>query len=276
MQEHRATINRQTFRYLERPGTGPVLLCLHGLGDTADQFEPIASRLPEHWRIIALDQRGHGGSWKPERDYSCLDFAADAAGFLDHLGLPATHLFGHSMGGRNGIALAAQQPDRVLSLIIGDIGLDENPGDIEGTTRFLRGLPESFADEAAARRHWAKRKPGYPPEHIDLLMRNLETAADGHLRWRYSVDSCIATVTAARQRDWWELAPRIRCPVLFLHVEGSTEVSEPVGERMRREIPNGLYLRVPGAGHNFHLENPGFAADTTLGFITALDPAASG
>lgn len=274
MQEHQADIDGRRFRFLERPGPGPPLLCLHGLGDTSDQFEPVAARLPRDWRIVALDQRGHGGSWQPARGYSCVDFARDAAAFLDTLGLEAAHLFGHSMGGRNGIALAAERPGRVRSLIVGDIGLDANPEDVAGTARFFRGLPESFPDEAAARRHWEARKPGYPQGGIDLLMRNLERGPDGMLRWRYSIEACIEAVTAARSRDWWELAPRVRCPVLFLHVEGSTEVPEPVGERMCRDIADVRHVRVPGAGHNFHLENPDFAAARIREFIAAVDPEA--
>jgi pimeloyl-ACP methyl ester carboxylesterase len=109
---------RGTVRYLERPGEGTVLLFLHGLGDCADQCEPIAAHLPENWRLLAMDQRGHGGSFKPAEDYSPFDFAADIKAFLDELDLWSVHLFGHSMGGRNALVLAAQHPERVRGLIL--------------------------------------------------------------------------------------------------------------------------------------------------------------
>jgi pimeloyl-ACP methyl ester carboxylesterase len=271
MEEKRIDLEEQGFRYLERPGAGPSLLFLHGLGDSADQFEPVGSRLPDGWRLLALDQRGHGGSWKPEEGYSPIDFARDAARFLEALGTEAAHLFGHSMGGRNALALAAFQPDRARSLILGDIGMEEDPDDIEATTRFFRRLPDAYATEEEARTHWRKRKPGYPEEMIDLLMRNLEAAEDGSLRWRFSKEACIASVTAARSRPWWDLCPRVECPSLLLHAESSTELSDEVAERVRAEVPEIRYARVPDSGHNFHLENPEFAAARILAFVEEVE-----
>jgi pimeloyl-ACP methyl ester carboxylesterase len=119
MEERSAAAGGRRFRYLERPGTGPALLFLHGLGDSADKFEPVAARLPGGWRLLALDQRGHGGSFRPDQGYLPFDFADDAAAFLDELGLPSAHLFGHSMGGRNALLLAVRHPERARSLILG-------------------------------------------------------------------------------------------------------------------------------------------------------------
>jgi len=271
MEERWTDLDGMGFRYLERPGPGPVLLFLHGLGDSADQFGPVATLLPGDWRLLALDQRGHGGSWKPEEGYSPIDFARDAARFLEALGLEAAHLFGHSMGGRNALALAALSPERARSLILGDIGMEEDPDDIEATSRFFRRLPESFSTEEEARAHWRKRKPGYAGEMIDILMRNHEEAEDGSLRWRFSKEACIAAVTAARSRPWWNLCPQVGCASLLLHAESSTELSDEVAERVRREVPGIRYARVPEAGHNFHMENPEFAAGEIRAFVEEVE-----
>lgn len=259
------------FRYLERPGGTPILLCLHGLGDSADQFEPIAGHLPPAWRILALDQRGHGGSWKGGESYAPEDFSTDAARFLEALGLGGAHLFGHSMGGRNALVLAARHPERVRSLVLGDIGPEKNLDDIEQTRAFFESLPDSFPSPAAARRHWRERKPSYDEASLDLLMRNLEEAPGGGLVWRFSKAACIASVAAARSRDWWEMLPEVRCPVLLLHAERSTELSPEVAQRMRRELAGVRYAHVPDSGHNFHLENPRFAAAEIRTFIESVE-----
>jgi pimeloyl-ACP methyl ester carboxylesterase len=175
------------------------------------------------------------------------------------------------MGGRNALVLAAQHPERVRSLILGDIGPDENLEDIEGTRHFFEGLPDSFATPKQARAHWRERKPSYSEENLDLLMRNLESAPDGSLRWRYSTAACIAAVTAARSRSWWELLPRVLRPTLLLHVEGSTELSDEVAERMRRELADLSYVRIPDSGHNFHLENPERASTEIARFVERLE-----
>lgn len=271
MQERSVETCGRSFRYLERPGKGVPFLFLHGLGDSADQFAPIGERLPDDWRLLALDQRGHGGSFKPAEGYTPSDFADDVKVFLDALEIPAAHLFGHSMGGRNALLLAALHPDRARSLILGDIGPEENLEDIKATRRFFETLPDTFATDAEAWDHWRKRKPGYTDANLDLLMRNLKSAPDGTLRWRYSKTACIAAVTAARSRGWWEYLRQVRCPCLLLHAIGSTELSDTVASRMRRELPGLSTVRVPNSGHNFHLENPQHAASEITRFVQGLE-----
>ena len=72
-EEKYINLNGREFRYLERQGVGCNILFLHGLSDSADQFLPIASRLPEDWHLLVLDQRGHGGSWQPKLGYTPMD-----------------------------------------------------------------------------------------------------------------------------------------------------------------------------------------------------------
>jgi pimeloyl-ACP methyl ester carboxylesterase len=267
MEERSLEAEGRSLRYLERPGKGTPLVLLHGLGDSADQFEPVAKRLPDNRRLLALDQRGHGGSFKPDGGYSPFDFADDVKVFLDALDIPSAHLFGHSMGGRNALLLAALHPDRARCLVLGDIGPEEDPADIEATRSFFDALPDRFATSEEARAHLRRRKPGYSEKNLELLMRNLESAPDGTLHWRYSKTACIAAVTAARSRDWWEYLHRVRCPFLLLHAEGSTELSGEVADRMQREAPHMNYARIPDSGHNFHLENPDRAAAEITRFV---------
>jgi pimeloyl-ACP methyl ester carboxylesterase len=271
MNERSASLGGRDYRFLERPGTGPALVLLHGLGDSADQFEPIAARLPADWRLLALDQRGHGGSFKPVEGYSPIDFADDARALLVEAGLDSAHLFGHSMGGRNAMVLAARAPERARSLILGDIGPEENLEDVEATRRFFEGLPEVFGTSTAARDHWCERKPGYSKENVDLLMRGLEQGPDGGLRWRFSKAACVAAVTAARSRSWWDFLVQVRCPLLLLHAEHSSELSSEVATRMRREVPSARYVTIPASGHNFHLEQPERAAAEIRSFVEEVE-----
>ncbi len=268
--ENTITINNHIFRYLERKGSGPVLLFLHGLSDTSDQFLPIANLLPENWHILALDQRGHGGSWKPEIGYSPPDYAKDIKDFIDELGIGSLHIFGHSMGGRNAFVFASLFPKKIQSLIIGDIGPDENLNDIKETVIFFNSLPKSFNSESEAREHLEQRKPGYSDENLNILMKNLKIGPNGNLIWRYSNEACIASIKECRSRSWWEEYHNIQCPVLLFHVEGSTELPENVGKRMITEIQNVKYVKIQNSGHNFHLEQPIKSAEEIHLFIENL------
>lgn len=76
----------------------PGVLLLHGLMGRASHWAGTARRLAPHYRAIALDQRGHGRSDKPEGPYSRDAYLADAEAAVEQLGLAPVTLVGHSMG----------------------------------------------------------------------------------------------------------------------------------------------------------------------------------
>lgn len=89
-------------------------------------------------RVIALDNRGHGGSSKlyEPAEYHTEKMASDVLALLDHLDLPRADVMGYSMGARITAFVALGHPDRVRSIVLGGLGMHL----IEGV-----GLPESIA-----------------------------------------------------------------------------------------------------------------------------------
>lgn len=115
------------------PNGTPVLL-IHGFASTA-----VANWVNPGWlkvlgeagyRVIAIDNRGHGTSDKPyDSDvYHPWIMAEDAVALLDHLGIPEAHVMGYSMGARVSTFMAIAHPDRVRSLVLGGLGI----GMVEG------------------------------------------------------------------------------------------------------------------------------------------------
>ncbi len=98
------------------PGGVPVL-CLHGITDSWRSFEPVLPSLPAEWHLIALSQRGHGGSDRPAAAYGTRDFAADAAALIQTRGLPPVVVVGHSMGAANALRLAMERPEAVRGVV---------------------------------------------------------------------------------------------------------------------------------------------------------------
>ncbi|MFC7644390.1 alpha/beta fold hydrolase [Streptosporangium lutulentum] len=132
-------IDGRRLSYLDFGGTGRPLLALHGHMSEAASFAGLAAELSPEWRLIALDQRGHGHSDRAA-DYSRAGYIADVAALLDHLGLDRVVVLGHSLGGINAYQLAARHPERVSAFINADgavsLGLDgHNP------LAFVLGLP---------------------------------------------------------------------------------------------------------------------------------------
>ncbi|MFE9664192.1 alpha/beta fold hydrolase [Streptomyces sp. NPDC005955] len=102
------------------PEDAPPLVLLPALGETAGDWEPVASLLALHRRVYALDLRGHGRSdWPGE--YAVDRMRADVRGFLDGLGLHRVDLIGHSLGGIVAYLVAADRPARVHRLVLEDV-----------------------------------------------------------------------------------------------------------------------------------------------------------
>lgn len=107
-----------TLNYREwgRPD-GAVVLLLHGLTSSSQSWQNVAPVLGEHFRVIAPDARGHGGSeWT--RDYSFELMRDDVVRFMEQLGILAAIVAGHSMGAITAYELAATRPDLIRLLVL--------------------------------------------------------------------------------------------------------------------------------------------------------------
>src|ERR1700747_3896632 len=91
-------INGLNLHSLDGGGDGPPLVMLHGLTGHAHTWDHTAAALSDRYRVLALDQRGHGDSgWAPP--YGDGRMAEDLLAFLDALGISEVTLMGLSMGG---------------------------------------------------------------------------------------------------------------------------------------------------------------------------------
>ncbi|EKF17279.1 alpha/beta fold hydrolase [Nitratireductor pacificus] len=115
-------------------GHGDPVLLIHGFASThyVNWVAPgwVKTLRDAGYRVIALDNRGHGKSAKShdKADYTPVRMAGDAAALLDHLDIGRVHVFGYSMGARISAFLALEHPDKVASLIFGGLGI----GMVEG------------------------------------------------------------------------------------------------------------------------------------------------
>lgn len=109
--------------YAEVPSPGTPLVLLHGGNGRWQAFESILSDLATAWHVYAPDFRGHGKSgWVPN-SYRLQDYADDTIAFLRYFLHEPAYLFGHSLGGAVGLLVAAQYPEGVRALTVGDAPL---------------------------------------------------------------------------------------------------------------------------------------------------------
>ncbi len=256
-----------TLRVWDWPGAESAALLLHGIGNYGRYWDLVAHEVRTRRRLVAPDARGHGDSQKPARGYRAEDYVADAIGIADAIGLKRFVLVGHSMGGGHAIALAATFPERVLGLVIIDVGPELLPEGRERAHRLTSERPERFASEAEALAYLRATSPGYSDEvYANRLHWALRLAEGGGWTWRSSRDALMQTLgDRSRTERLWELLASLRCPTIVMRGTRSYALSAAVARRMADAIPNGRLVEVD-AGHNVPLDRP---AETAAAIITA-------
>jgi len=141
-------------------GKGETVVLLHGFSGSADglyikpgTFDALVNA---GYRVVALDQRGHGNSEKPHDTASYgMQMVEDVRRLLDHLGVEKVHLVGYSMGAKVSNTFRATYPERLLTITLGGYGwpwqgaktsLDESRARMQSRTI----LPGNDVDALAA------------------------------------------------------------------------------------------------------------------------------
>lgn len=237
---------------LEGPGGAPLVVLLHGGGQTRHAWTALATRLSaDGFAVLRYDARGHGDSdWSPAGDYQMASFARDLSGVLAEFGRPAV-LIGASLGGVSALLAAAEAPQRVRALVLVDIVPRFAPAGVERIRQFMQGHPDGFAsleDAVAAVRAYNPHRP--PPKDPQGLLRSLRER-DGRLHWHW--DPAIigappgATLFTLLSERLAALPPAL--PLLLVSGADSDVVDPEALEEFRRQAPRAETIVVDRAGH---------------------------
>jgi len=224
----------------------------------------VSPAFADRFHVLALDQRGHGGSqWPDPPAYHTQDFADDLRDVLDALGWEAVILVGHSMGGHNAMAFAAWHSRRVRRLVIVDSRPAVSPERLAELQAKRRARPlrtYESPESAVARFRLIPRETVADPALLRHLARAGIVERGG--RWVYRFDpACEAT---RQPVDAWPLLSRITAPTLIVRGERSSIVRSDVAARMVRRIAGAWLEEIPGAYHHLTLDRPD-------AFVTVLD-----
>lgn len=245
-----------------RAGAGgperPAVLMLHGLLGRASHWAPTARRLAPRYRVLALDQRGHGHSAKPQGPYTPEVYALDALAAVEQLGLAPVVLVGHGMGALTAWQCAARRPDLVAAVVLCDMraaALGE-AGQREWVD-WLRTWPLPFATLADVRRWFATEDPWADPPNPARGEFFAEVMAEGEDGWRplHTIEHVLRSRAHwIRDAHWDELAA-VPCPALVVRGPGG-ELGRAEAQEMVRVLPRGRYAEIPDAGHLAPWEQP--------------------
>lgn len=209
----------------------PVLL-IHGFASSAhvNWVYPswVTTLTRAGYRVIALDNRGHGGSEKlyDPAAYYAATMAMDAKALLDHLQIAQAHVMGYSMGARLTAFLSLQFPERVRSAVFGGLGM----GMVTGV-----GASQPIVDALLA------DDPDSIPDEVGKRFRAF---ADSTKSDRKALAACmVSTRQTLSEAEIGELQP----PALV--AVGSKDDISGSGEGLANLIPGATFLDIPGRDH---------------------------
>jgi 2-(acetamidomethylene)succinate hydrolase len=249
-------------------GNGPLMLFFHGITSNSAVFAPLMARFSDRFTTIAVDQRGHGLSDKPESGYGADDYAEDIAGLIRTLDRGRAILVGHSLGARNSVTAAARYPDLVRSVIAIDFTPYIETEAFDALEARVNAGSQLFEDVKAVEAYLAGRYPNIPPDAIKVRAQSGYQPVEGGLRPLASPTAMTQTAKGLRS----DLAPAyqdVKRPVLIVRGEKSKLVSAAALAKTSRLRPDLPVVVVPDADHYVNEVSPEITLRAITNFIDA-------
>ncbi len=261
-------------------GAGDPVFLLHGVPKTMLYWRHVVPLLTPHHTVVAVDNRGFGGSQRPVAGYDTATMAADVAGLATHLGFDRFRVVGEDWGAAIAYAVAAFYRPRVAQLVFQETLLPglpagerspDLPAD-DGRTGWhfsflalphipellLAGRERPFWSYFARRQMWDPS--ALTEDDIDEMVHSVEQPGG---------TAAILEMYRARQLDAEQNRPHyadpLRCPVLA--VGAQAYLGDEVRQQLTQVASNVHGVVITDSGHNIALENPAALARAYLDFF---------
>ena len=239
---------------------GAALVVLPGPMDSWRSYSPVLDRLTPSMRVVAVSQRGHGDSDKPQTGYRVEDFASDTEQLFDRLGIEQAVVAGHSGSCLVARRVALDAPERVAGLV-----LEASPTTLSGNPnldRFIETVVSTLRDPidpAFARSFVAETSSeSLPPELLaELTAELLKVPARV---WR-------ETFIGVQNYDDMVEVERIAVPTLLVWGDADHIVTREMQNSLARRIRVAELRIYEGVGHTPRWEDPVRFAHDVAAFV---------
>jgi 3-oxoadipate enol-lactonase len=242
----------------------PILMLSNSLGTDLHMWDAQAARFAQSFRLVRYDRRGHGKSGVTGGPYTIDQLAGDALAIADALDLRKLHWCGLSMGGMEGMWLAAHAGDRIDRLILSNtccyhpdkrlwnerIAVLREVGDLGLLADFILRLwlsPKFCADRPAA---------------LAPFRAMLEATR---------IEGYIACCEAVRDIDYRALLVRIRAPTLVIAGRQDQATTVADAQFIASRIA-GAALKIFDGAHFSNVEQPEAYTQLVLEFLKPGSP----
>jgi pimeloyl-ACP methyl ester carboxylesterase len=250
------------------PTDATPFVLVHGLASNARLWDGVARHLARLGHtVVAIDQRGHGRSTKPDDGFDMATVAHDLELLIAALGFERPVVAGQSWGANVVVELAHRSPAAVRGVVAvdgGTIHLRRHFPD--WTDCAARLAPPNLLGMAASRLESATRSahPDWPEEGITGSLANMEVLADGTVRPWLSRERHMKILRSLWEHEPESLFPDIEVPVLFMpavadddrHAGGWAADKREAVERAVRLLRRGGVSWYHGADHDLHAQHP--------------------
>ena len=252
--------DRASIHY-EIVGEGKPLLLIAGIASDGASWGPLVPLLAGR-RLILIDNRGCGQT-RVEGPIEIGEMADDCAALLDHLGLGAVDVVGHSLGGHIALDLAARHPAhvaRLMTLTSGSISAASRVLFHDMARLYFTMVPQ---DWFRLLYQWLFSEPFFIDE------ANVAAAAEGSTGYahRQSPGDFARQVAAIDRAGVLDLAS-VRSPTLAVAAELDLLALAKAVRAMHAGIADVRFVTIEGAAHSIHWEKPAETAAAIGSFLS--------
>jgi pimeloyl-ACP methyl ester carboxylesterase len=243
----------------------PVLVCVHGLTRQGRDFDTLARRMSDRYRVICPDVAGRGHSdWLPNPlGYQIPTYVADMVVLLARLDVEQVDWVGTSMGGLIGMGLAAlpvspgTSAGLVRRMVLNDVGpelsfealqrigsyLGQNMTfeSLEQGAAYLASISQGFGPHSAAQ--WAALSAP--------MFKRTESGVCLHYDPQLAMPFTQVSQEAAQlgSAALWQAYDKLTCPTLLLRGADSDLLSSATAQAMTQRGPHAQLHEFAGVGH---------------------------
>jgi pimeloyl-ACP methyl ester carboxylesterase len=247
---------------LEESGSGPAppVLLLHAWAESLRTFDRLRPMLAETVHVVTFDQRGHGGSDKPDDGYDLASVAEDTAALLERLDLPPAVVVGSSSGGYLAQQLAVTRPDRVAGLVL--VGAPRNlqgqPPFLDEVTRLTDPIDPAWVSASLA---WFPRFHEIPDWYLEDRVR--DGVACPARAWLGTLAGLVEAVPPTEVGS-------IAVPTTILWGEQDNVLPAEDAHQLHAAIPGSELVLLADTGHLVLWEQPERVAHEVTALVARL------
>jgi pimeloyl-ACP methyl ester carboxylesterase len=265
------------------PDVPPAILLVHGLASNARIWDLLAPLLAPNFRLVAIDQRGHGLSDKPDDGYDLATIADDLASAIVALGWLRPLVVGHSWGANVALQLAADHPELPAGIVLLDGGTNELASAMPLEETLERLAPPRLAGTPRAeflerlRSRWTSEVLSQGVE--EAIMGNFAIDAEDRIAPHLTYENHLKIVRGMWEQQPTQLFSHVVCPTLIIPAELSPadqRAAEWV-DRKRRAVavaevamPHARVVWAHDTIHDVQLQRPAWLASELAAFARSL------